>query len=86
MAALYYNREVTGTLTIRLDEELAQSLREAARQSGLSKGEIVRQAIEARLKRGHKRSVIQRYFGVVQGPKDLSTNKKYRRKWSRESR
>ena len=37
------------TLTIRLCEKLAHALHEEARQSGVAKGEIARQALETRL-------------------------------------
>jgi len=37
------------TLTIRLDETLAQALRKEARQTGSARGEIARQALATRL-------------------------------------
>ena len=72
------------TLTIRLSEQLAHALQEEARQTGLAKGEIARQAIEFRLQRAGKLSVMQRPFGAMSGPSDLSTNKAYRRNWGRK--
>ena len=72
------------TLTIRLSEQLAHALQEEARQTGLAKGEIARQAIELRLQRAGKLSVMQRHFGAMRGPSDLSTNKTYRRNWSKK--
>ena len=45
---------INNTLTIRLGQKLAHALPEEARQTGLSKGEIARQAIKARLQRGGK--------------------------------
>lgn len=74
---------MNATLTIRLGEELAQALEEEATQSGLSKGEIARQAIAARLEAKGKTSTLQRYFGVMSGPEDLSGNKEYRRIWNK---
>jgi hypothetical protein len=71
------------TLTVRLDEKLAQALREEARQTGLAKGEIARQALESRLKRGGKLAVMRLHFGAMRGPADLSTNKTYRRTWKK---
>lgn len=71
------------TLTIRLGEKLAQALHTEARQTGLAKGEIVRQALESRLQRGGKLTVMRRYMGVMSGPSDLGTNKKYRRQWNK---
>jgi hypothetical protein len=75
---------VTETLTIRLDQPLAQALRDQAHQTGLSKGEIARQALENWFAgRGHA-PAMRRYFGIVQGPSDLSTNRKYRRNWGKK--
>ena len=73
---------MNATLTIRLGEDLAQALEEEAARSGVSKGEIARQAIAARVGTGRKSSSLQRYFGVMSGPADLSTNKQYRRTWN----
>ena len=73
------------TLTIRLDESLAQALSEEARQTGLSKGQIARDALASRLKSGGKLEVMGRYFGAIRGPKDLSVNKSYRRDWKNKS-
>jgi Ribbon-helix-helix protein, copG family len=72
------------TLTVRLTEDLAEALQEEARSSGLPKGEIVRQAIAARLRQTAFRSVMARHFGTVRGPSDLSTNKSYRRAWTKK--
>lgn len=71
------------SLTIRLGEELAEALRREARQAGLPRGEIVRQAIAARLRTSTTPSVIARHFGSMRGPADLSTNKTYRRAWTK---
>jgi hypothetical protein len=73
------------TLTIRLPEALAEALQREARQTGLPRGEIVRQAIAARLRAARPGSVMTRHFGVMRGPADLSTNKAYRRAWSNPS-
>lgn len=72
------------SLTIRLGETLAHALHEEARQTGLAKGEIARQALEARLRQRGKLSVMPRYFGAMRGPSDLSTNKAYRRNWGKK--
>jgi predicted DNA-binding protein len=71
------------TLTIRLGSKLARALEETARQTGLTKGEIARQALEAKLRARGDLVVMRRYFGIMRGPADLSTNKKYRRAWSK---
>jgi hypothetical protein len=74
-------------LTVRLDEELAEALRREARESGRPRGEIVREAVAAHLARpGGRSSVMARYFGVMKGPRDLSTNKQYRRSWTKKGR
>ena len=67
------------TLAVRLSEELAAALARAARESGVSKGEIVRQAIAAHLRNDARSSVMSQYVGVMRGPADLSTNRAYRR-------
>ena len=72
------------TLTIRLGDKLAHALHEEAQQTGLAKGEIARQALETRLQRGGKLAVMQRHFGAMTGPADLSTNKTYRRSWNKK--
>jgi len=74
---------MTKTLTIRLGAKLADALGEEARQTGLAKGEIARQALQARLQRTGKLAVMSRYFGATRGPADLSTNKSYRRNWKK---
>jgi hypothetical protein len=73
------------TLTIRLGSDLARALEEAARQAGISKGELARQALADRLRKSGGLSVMQRHFGSMQGPKDLSVNKAYRRQWPRRT-
>jgi hypothetical protein len=71
-------------LTIRVSEKLADALEAEARQSGLAKSEIARQALEERLRRNRRLTVMGRFFGVVDGPPDLATNKSYRRKWNKK--
>ncbi|PYR99127.1 MAG: hypothetical protein DMG15_10980 [Acidobacteria bacterium] len=71
------------TLTIRLGEKLAYALSQEARRTGLAKGEIARQALEARLQSTGKLSAMERHFGCMSGPADLSTNKAYRRVWKK---
>jgi hypothetical protein len=83
LASLCYNPRMNDTLTVRLGETLAHALNEESRQTGLAKGEIARQALEVRLQRGGKLSVMKRHFGTVRGPSDLSTNRAYRRHWKK---
>jgi hypothetical protein len=70
------------TLTIRLGGQLAHALHEEAARTGLPKGEIARQALAVRFEENGKLSVMQRHFGTMRGPADLSTNKTYRRTWT----
>ena len=72
------------SLSLRLGDKLARALDEESRETGLPKGEIVRQALEARLRAGGRLPVMRRYFGIVNGPTDLGTNKAYRRKWAQK--
>lgn len=83
LAASYYTEKVSETLSIRLGEQLAQALREESQQTGLPRGEIARQALEARLRANPKLKVMRRHFGAVRGPTDLSSNKAYRRAWGK---
>jgi hypothetical protein len=69
------------TLTIRLGDHLSKALNDEARLSGLSKGEIARQALQFHLQRGGRLRVMRHYFGAMRGPADLSTNKTYRKEW-----
>ena len=81
-----YIVEMNETLTIRLGEKLAYALSEEARRTGLAKGEIARQALESRLQGAGKLSAMERHFGSMSGPADLSTNKAYRRVWKKKRR
>jgi hypothetical protein len=74
------------TLTIRLGESLAHALKEESSRTGLAKGEIARQALESRLRQGGKLAVMQRHFGAMRGPVDLSANKSYRRDWGKRKK
>lgn len=71
------------TLTVRLGERLANALREQARQTGLTQGEIARRALESHLHRGDRLTIMRQHFGTMKGPSDLSTNKAYRRSWKK---
>jgi ribbon-helix-helix CopG family protein len=81
-----YGPGMNETLTIRLGEKLAHALLEESRRTGLPKGEIARQALDFRLQSSGKLSVIERHFGSMRGPADLSTNKAYRRNWNKKQR
>lgn len=75
---------MSDTLTLRLPRELSEALRREARESGLPRGEIVRKAVAAHLTRPVGPSVMSRHFGAIRGPADLSTNKSYRRAWTKK--
>ena len=79
-----YNPAMNESLTIRLGTDLARALQEEAQQTGLSKGEVARQALAARLKHRGRLAVMSRHFGAMRGPTDLSANKAYRRTWGRK--
>ena len=83
MPLVSYLESVSTTLTIRLGDRLAQALEKEAKQSGLAKGQIARRALEALLQQEGKLRVMSQYFGTCGGPADLSTNKAYRRAWTR---
>ena len=84
LARVYYIGAMNETLTVRLGKKLADALQTEARQSGVAKGEIARQALQARLGQKGGLPVMRRYFGVMGGPSDLSTNKSYRRTWNKK--
>lgn len=84
LPCLCYGLAVDETLTIRLGSELARALEEAARQAGLSKGELARQALADRLHKSGALSVMRKHFGSMRGPKDLSVNRAYRKQWTRK--
>jgi len=68
------------SLTIRVDGELMRGLESEARRAGTSKGEIVRDALRHRLKKKSKPTAfdaLSSLCGIMEGPPDLSTNKKY---------
>jgi hypothetical protein len=77
---------MSDTLTVRIGQELAEALRHEAQATGRTRGEIVRLALEERLRRKSGLRVIRKYFGVVEGPADLSTNRAHRRQWGRKPR
>jgi len=86
LATTHYNWAMDESLTIRLGSELGRALEEAARKAGISKGELARQALAERLRKPGSLSVMSRHFGSVQGPRDLSVNKAYRREWPQKKK
>lgn len=69
------------TLTIRLREDLLADLEAEARRANRTKGAIVREALEARLRAGSASesalAALEKYAGCMTGPRDLSTNKRH---------
>ncbi len=66
-------------LSIRLDASLVRQLDERAAQAKVSRSELIRTALQNALseRRGSAYDALARYSGVMEGPADLSTNKKY---------
>ena len=62
------------TITVRMDEELADWLEETARSTGRSQGEIVREQLE-RARSERKQGRFMRLAGCVDGARDLSSRK-----------
>ena len=70
--------QMSNTITVRLPEDLAKWLDDAARKAGLPKGRIVREQLEkARNSAGRP---FLRLAGAIAGPGDLSMRKGFSRK------
>ncbi len=72
------------TVSMKLPDDLDARLRVFARQTGLSRSEIVRQAILAYLPGDKEHAsahsaldLVEDLVGCVEGPPDLSTNRKH---------
>jgi hypothetical protein len=74
------------TLTIRMDAALAEALQDEAEETGVSKGEIARQALEKRFRKGKRIMVMKKYFGSTDGAHDLSSNKAHRKTWGKKAK
>jgi metal-responsive CopG/Arc/MetJ family transcriptional regulator len=79
---------MTTVLSIRLDAELVHRLDEEAARSNVSRSEFIRTALRAsvRLRRARAYNAFSRYAGIIAGPRDLSTNKKYRANMGRKGK
>jgi hypothetical protein len=62
------------TITIRLDKELATWLEQAAAESGVPQGKIIRDQLE-KVRQGATVRPFMRLAGSINGPKDLSSRK-----------
>jgi Arc/MetJ-type ribon-helix-helix transcriptional regulator len=65
------------TLSVRIDDSLDHDLEREARRLRTSKGEVVRDALRARLKAPGRSAydALKPLAGLISGPSDLSTNK-----------
>ena len=70
--------QMGNTITVRIPEDLAQWLDEAARKSGVPKGRIIRDQLEKA--RQSEAQPFLRLAGAVSGPSNLSTRKGFSRK------
>jgi Ribbon-helix-helix protein, copG family len=70
--------QMSNTITVRVPEDLAAWLDEAARKAGVSKGRLIRDELE-RARKAERRPFLK-LVGVIAGPPDLSTRKGYSRK------
>lgn len=71
------------SITLKIAESLDRRLAEEADRLGVSKSEIVRDALDAYLENGGKAKrlscldLVRDLAGAFEGPPDLSTNPKY---------
>jgi predicted transcriptional regulator len=67
------------TLTVRLEDDVAEALEGEARRTNRSKGRIVREALKDHLNKEGRTALeaLKKYAGIIEGPEDLSTSKKY---------
>jgi len=74
-----YKEIMSVSLTIRLDDETARVLEREARRTNRSKGRIIRDAIRTHVRSAEPSALddLAKYVGVMSGPADLSTNKRY---------
>ena len=66
------------TVTVRLSDELAAWLEEAAARRGVSQSKLIRDQLE-KAKAGGEEKGFLRLAGTVDGPKDLSRRKGFSR-------
>ena len=66
------------TISVRLDQELAEWLEESARRAGVPQGRIVREQLE-KARAASRRQAFMRLAGVVRGTRDLSSRKGFSR-------
>jgi len=76
---MHYIFGMAQSISIRLNDELAEALDEQSRRANRSRGQIVRDALAEHLAGGKSTALgaLGKYTGTMRGPKDLSTNKKH---------
>ena len=79
---------VDKTLTIRLDAETARLLEKESKATRRSKGEVVRRALRQGLRRRRPSALdtLTKFVGVMEGPPDLSFNRKHLRGFGKRRR
>jgi predicted transcriptional regulator len=76
--SVLHSQQMSNTITVRVPEDLAEWLNDAARRTGVSKSGIIREELEkARI--SPKRPFLH-LAGTVAGPADLSSRKGFSRK------
>jgi metal-responsive CopG/Arc/MetJ family transcriptional regulator len=70
---------MSNTITVRLERELAAWLERASAESGLSRGEIVREQLRKAKTSGFGAKSFMSLAGVISGPKSLSRRKGFSR-------
>jgi predicted transcriptional regulator len=73
-----HSKQMSNTITVRVPEDLAEWLNDAARRTGVPKGRIIREALE-KTRDSTKRPFL-RLAGTVAGPADLSSRRGFSRK------
>ena len=77
------------TISLKVPESLASRLEDTARQKGVSKSALIRDALEAYLQADRAEraesalSQVADLAGIMSGPEDLSVNKDYLRNFGR---
>lgn len=77
------------TISLKVPEPLAIRLKDTARQKGMSKSALIRDALEAYLQADRAEraesalSQVADLAGALSGPEDLSVNKDYLRNFGR---
>ena len=70
---MLHSKQMGNTLTVRLPEDLAQWLEQAAQKAGVSRGSLIRMELE-RARSSDERPFL-RWAGAVAGSKNLSMRK-----------